>query len=140
MAAALTVLSVVGCRTASTEPVESIPPPAAYASPSDFAGIWMGEVDGVVGRLDIRALDQGRYRALFEGDEVRLRYVMLLEQAMVEEGTQAMASNRVTFTWQDGHGSRGEGWMLINREDSALTGSSGERGRYNLRWSFIRVE
>ena len=46
-----------------------------------------------------------------------------------------------TFTWQNGLGSRGKGWLLINREDTALTGSFG----YGVateglgEWSFERT-
>ncbi len=138
----LTVLLTLasGCRDDGRRPDATIPPAAAYDDPSDFTGTWRGEVDGTVGKLEINMLDEGRYRGLFEGQAMRRRYVLLLEQTAVEGEREPMASNRVTFTWQDGHGGRGDGWLLINREDSALTGSSGERGRHYVAWAFIRVE
>lgn len=120
--------------------VASIPPAEAYDAPSDFSGEWLGEVEGQVGTLTISSLGAGRYRGLYEGEDVAIEYVLLLEQDMVPMGSAAIAGNRTTFTWQDGRGGRGEGWLLINREDSALTGAFGERGLIERPWTFIRVE
>lgn len=132
------VLPAPACDDGNQAP--SIPPAEAYDQPSDFAGEWIGEVDGQVGTLTITPLGTGRYRGLYEGEDVKLEYVLLLEQTLVPAGSSSIAANRATFTWQDGHGSRGEGWLLINREDSALTGAFGERGQLDRSWTFIRVE
>ncbi|MCX4242845.1 hypothetical protein [Paraliomyxa miuraensis] len=131
----------MGCRDDGTQ-ASSIPPAEAYERPSDFSGEWIGEVEGEVGLLSITSLGQGRYRGLYEGENVAVEYVLLLEQDLVPVGTagEPIAGNRATFTWQDGHGGRGEGWLLINREDSALTGAFGERGLLERPWTFIRVE
>ena len=57
-------------------------------------------------------------------------------------GESLQVTNQVLFTWQDGRGSLGNGWLLINREDTALTGEFG----YDPdtigagSWTFIRIE
>lgn len=128
-----------GCKDDGTQ-ATSIPPAEAYESPSDFSGEWIGEVDGEVGTLTVSPLGPGRYRGLYEGEALAIDYVLLLEQDLVPVGDGTFAGNRAVFTWQDGHGGRGEGWLLINREDSALTGAFGERGLLERPWTFIRVE
>jgi len=128
------------CTETGRDPAASIPPAEAYDAPSDFAGVWHGEADGSVGTLTISPLGSGRHRGLYEGEDIEIEYVLLLEQDMVEVGEDSMAGNRSTFTWQDGRGGRGEGWLLINREDSALSGAFGEQGRIDRPWTFIRVE
>lgn len=138
-AAVLGALVVVGCKSGPVTPV-SVPPAAAYDAPSSFAGQWLGEVDGEVGTLTIEPLGPGRYRGLYEGEAVEIDYVLSLTQDMVAVGEQEIAANRALFDWQDGRGGRGEGWLLINREDSALTGAFGERGQLDRPWTFIRVE
>ncbi len=118
----------------------SVPPAEAYDVASDFTGQWRGEIDGEVGLLEIKSLGQGRYRGLYEGQNVRIEYVLLLEQDLVPTGQSELPGNRAVFTWQDGHGGRGDGWLLINRADTALTGVSGERGTPEHQWTFIRAE
>ncbi len=118
----------------------SVPEAEAYDAPSDFAGTWIGEVEGQVGTLTISSLGPGRYRGRYEGEAVAVDYVLLLEQDLMPLGAGLLPGNRALFTWQDGRGGRGEGWLLINREDSALTGAFGERGLLERPWSFIRVE
>lgn len=117
-----------------------IPPAQAYDVASDFSGVWVGEADGMVGTLEISSLSSGRYRGYFEGDDVKMEYVLLLQQDDVVVGEQPVPGNRATFAWQDGRGSRGDGWMLINREDSALTGQFGAQGIMDRELTFIRVE
>lgn len=128
-----------GCKDDGTQ-ASSIPPAEAYDAPSDFAGQWLGEVEGQVGTLTITPLGPGRYRGLYEGEDVKVDYVLLLEQDLVPLGGTTVAGNRALFKWQDGRGGQGEGWLLINREDSALTGAFGERGLLERPWTFIRVE
>jgi hypothetical protein len=128
-----------GCRDDGTE-AASIPPAAAYETPSNFAGEWIGEVEGEVGTLTITSLGTGRYRGLYEGEDIEIDYVLLLEQDLVAVGSDSMPGNRAVFKWQDGRGGRGEGWLLINREDSALTGAHGDHGMLDRPWTFIRVE
>lgn len=123
----------------------TVPPAEAYDTPCDFAGQWLGEVEGQVGTLTITPLGSGRYRGLYEGEDVKVEYVLLLEQDLVPlAGTTlagtTIASNRALFKWQDGRGGQGDGWLLINREDSALTGAFGEKGLLERPWTFIRVE
>lgn len=137
MAAALALAP--GCKDDGTQ-ASSIPPAEAYDTPSRFEGEWIGEVDGQVGTLTVTPLGPGRYRGLYDGEDVAIDYVLLLEQDLVPTHGTTVAGNRALFTWQDGHGGRGEGWLLINREDSALTGAFGERGLLERPWTFIRVE
>jgi len=124
-----------GCKDDGTQ-TSTIPPAEAYETPSEFTGEWIGEVDGQVGSLTITPLGPGRYRGLYAAEGVDIEYVLLLQQDLV----QLVPGNRALFTWQDGRGGRGEGWLLINREDSALTGAFGERGLIDRPWTFIRVE
>lgn len=132
-------LVLAGCKDDGTAP-SSFPPAAAYDTPSDFAGEWIGEVEGQVGTLTITPLGPGRYRGLYEGEDVKVEYVLLLEQDLVPLAGTTVAGNRALFKWQDGRGGQGDGWLLINREDSALTGAFGEKGMLERPWTFIRVE
>lgn len=119
------------------------PPASVYEVDPIFAGQWTGDVDGLPGTLTIGELDERSYFGSFVTDDRATEYTLLLEHTYVEteEGGEA-PSNRTIFTWQDGLGSRGKGWLLINREDTALTGSFG----YGVatqglgQWSFEREE
>jgi hypothetical protein len=118
------------------------PPPSVYDIDPQFAGEWTGDVDGLPGTLKLGELDERTFFGSFVTDDGSTEYTLLLEHTYVdtEEGGE-VPSNRTVFTWQDGLGSRGKGWLLINREDTALTGSFG----YGLatsglgEWSFERV-
>jgi hypothetical protein len=138
----LTVALVLapGCKDDGTQPMSAIPPAEAYDTPSNFKGEWIGEVEGQVGTLTVTWLGNGRYRGIYKGEDVEIDYVLLLEQDLVPASGTTVPGNRALFTWQDGHGGRGEGWLLINREDSALTGAFGEQGSIERPWTFIRVE
>jgi hypothetical protein len=87
--------------------------------------------------LKIDKLGPARYYGIYQVDGADLRYVMSLDQTVVDDGGEQVPANRCTFTWQDGTGGRGTGWLLINREDSALTGEFGEGAGT---WTFIRIE
>jgi len=126
------------------EPVApSIPPAELYRVPSNFEGVWIGEVGAVMGTFEVEQLDH-KYRGRYVSDDTSTEYVMSLDQSMLaaEEGGERVGANRVVFTWQDGRGGRGRGWLLINEEDSALTGESyfGDEGGSGLAWQFIRIE
>lgn len=135
----LSLVLAPGCKDDGTQ-AATMPPAEAYETPSDFSGEWIGEVEGQVGTLTISSLGPGRYRGRYEGEDVKVDYVLLLEQDLLPMGSDSIPGNRAVFTWQDGRGGRGEGWLLINREDSALTGAFGERGLLERPWTFIRVE
>lgn len=118
-----------------------LPPAEAYDRPADFSGDWIGEVAGTEGTLVIGRLGPSRYRGVYEVDGAPIRYVLALEQTMVDVSGAQVPSNRVVFTWQDGRGGRGEGWLLVNRENTALTGEFGEGdGHTGGGWTFIRLE
>jgi hypothetical protein len=112
--------------------------------PSNFAGEWMGEVGAVAGTLQISELGRGRYYGLFHGESEPMRLSLSIDHKMATDATGApVPSNLVTFIWQDGRGGRGAGWLLINREDSALAGAYGmseDRSTGLGEWTFIRLE
>lgn len=114
-----------------------------YEIPSRFEGEWIGEAGPVTGTLRIDELGAGRYYGSFRSDDAVTRYALSMDHVM-KPGADGnpRPSNLVTFTWQDGRGDRGVGWLLINREDSALTGAFG-RGSEAAgfgEWTFIRLE
>jgi hypothetical protein len=102
------------------------PPASIYEIDPEFVGEWVGDVDGISGILEIGELDDRTFFGSFQAADHASEYTLLLEHsyAKTEQGEEA-PSNRTIFTWQDGLGSRGKGWLLINREDTALTGSFG---------------
>ncbi len=137
--AALGIL--LACPRQATGPV--YPDAQVYEVPADFAGEWIGEVGGNTGLLRIDLLWPSRYRGVFRGEGIVAEYVLAMDQrtAPARDG-EPRPANLVTFTWQDGRGGRGHGWLLINREDSALTGSYGEGDEAAGlgEWTFIRLE
>jgi len=132
--------AVAGCDPAGNEPPH--PPPEAYESPSDFAGKWRGEVDGIAGQLRIDRLSEGRYYANFRGRERPERYILSMTQTRAEMGEGDMVlANVCSFTWQDGRGAVGTGWLVINREDTTITGTFGRGGSMSGMgvWTFVRA-
>ncbi len=129
------------CATCASAPaaVASFPPAEVWNPVSRFEGQWLGEVADVPGTLQISPLGEGRYYGRFAGENIALEYVLSLQQR-VQDG---VPTNLSTMTWQDGRGGRGAGWLLINREDTALAGSFG-RGEKRTEglgtWTFIRLE
>lgn len=128
--------------SASVDP--SAPVAEAYAKPSDFAGEWVGESNTVLGSLKVKSLGGGddgprRYYGQFTGDDGTTRFVINLQQPLVTVGDVAIAGNLARFTWQDGRGGRGDGWVLINPEDSALTGEI-RVGNSGEAMDFVRVD
>lgn len=104
----------------------SYPPASVYDIDPEFSGDWVGDIGGTPGTLTIGELDERSFFGSFVTDDGSTEYTLLLEHTYVEteEGGE-VPSNRTTFTWQNGLGSRGKGWLLINGEDTALTGSFG---------------
>ena len=135
------VLVVVACRSGGgSRPPEDLPPAEVYETAPDFTGAWMGEVESTTGTLRIESLGGGRLYGTYKVEGIDVRYVLALQQTMKAEGDEEEPTNRATFTWQDGRGGRGTGWLLINRESSALTGAFGDGGHNGGQWSFIRKE
>ena len=122
---------------------ESIPPADLYSDPVSFVGEWLGEVGGLMGTLEVVELESLRYRGLFRGEDDPIQLVLAMERVQVPgPGETLQPTNQILFTWQDGRGGRGAGWLLINREDTALTGDYGyDPARTGAgSWTFIRVE
>jgi hypothetical protein len=139
MAAATTL---VACRPGAEGSVDpSVPSAEAYARPSNFVGEWVGESHSALGALKVNSLGPGRYYGQFVGDDGTTRLVLNMQQAMVapEGASEAIPGNLARFTWQDGRGGRGDGWVLINPEDSALTGEI-RLGNLAQAMSFVRVD
>ena len=124
-------------------PDETTPPAHLYADPVSFVGEWLGEVSGIMGTLRVDELEPLRYRGHFRAEDEPMELVLAMERVqMPGPGESLRPTNQVLFTWQDGRGGRGAGWLLINREDTALTGEYGydpSRGGAGS-WTFIRVE
>ncbi len=137
---ALAALALVACKTATEGTVDpSLPVAEVYDHGSDFAGAWVGESNGVLGTLEVRSLGPGRYYGKFTSDDKLTRFVVNMKQPLValNDSTTQLPGNLVEFTWQDGRGGKGAGWVLINPADSALTGeirAGGEAGA----WTFVR--
>ena len=130
----------IGGVGSSSEPT-NYPPASVYEIDPQFSGEWVGDVDGLRGTLNIGELDERALFGSFVTDEGGTEYTLLLEHTYVDtEDGGEVPSNRATFTWQDGLGSRGKGWLLVNRDDSAVTGSFGfgvaTEGLGE--WSFVR--
>lgn len=127
--AALLLALAGGCKPngARVSDVVDVTPPAGEVYPegaSDFTGEWVGESAGIFGTLSIQRLASDRYYGRFVSEDGLIRFVCNLRQirATPPEGGAMLPSNLVTFQWQDGRGGRGGGYVLINRESSALTG------------------
>lgn len=119
-----------------------LPPAEVYVPPVDVAGRWRGEVAGVEGTLTVDDLAGSQYRGMFVASGITRRYVMnMLQVDAPGDGGTLAPTNLVKFKWQDGRGDAGEGWLLVNREGSALTGSFG-RGEGSTsgagEWTFVR--
>ena len=123
---ALALGVTLACDRRGGGKVAVYPDALAFDHAPHFVGSWSGTAAGVQGRLTIGELDELRYSGQFEGNGSSVRYILLMDQSLAaSESHGAVPSNRVVFTWQDGAGGRGKGWLLINREGTRLTGSSG---------------
>jgi hypothetical protein len=140
--AALLLALVGGCQRGGVRadaidvaaPVAEVYPEGA----SDFAGEWVGESAGVFGSLTIQRLATDRYYGTFTSDDGLTRFVCNMRQVMATppSGGAMLPGNLVVFTWHDGRGGRGQGWVLINRAGSALSGEV----RFGGAWDFVRVD
>lgn len=128
------------------------PPVDLYPEEPDFAGVWLGEVGGQMGELDVSPLGPSRYYGSFKSDDGAIRFVLNMKQRSApDRGGDEVPGNLVVFEWQDGHQGevcsaqgcgRGMGWVLINPEDTALSGmlGFGESNANRGTLSFVRVE
>lgn len=144
--AVLLVALVAGCPRgggeSGGEAIDvSAPAVEVYAEgPSDFSGEWVGESAGEFGTLKIQRLARDRYYATFTSDDGLTRFVCNLRQmtATPPSGGEVVPGNLAVFSWQDGRGGRGQGWVLINRDDSALSGEIRQGGLGA--WDFVRTD
>jgi hypothetical protein len=142
--AALLLALAGGCERGKveTETVDVTAPQAEVypEGPSDFSGMWVGESAGVFGTLTIDRLAADRYYAKFVSEDGLTRYVCNMRQvtATPAAGGAMSPGNLGVFSWQDGRGGRGQGWVLINRESSALSGEIRYGGL--AAWDFVRTD
>lgn len=141
--AALLLALVGGCERGGAQEAVDITAPAAEVYPegaSDFTGEWVGESAGVFGTLSIQRLASDRYYGRFTSEDGLTRFVCNLRQVQATPGAGGamLPANLVVFTWQDGRGGRGQGWVLINREGSALSGEIRYGGLGA--WDFVRTD
>lgn len=141
---ALTLVLAAGCERGRPiqEPNDSTPPPAEVypEGPSNFAGEWVGESAGVFGTLAIERQNGDRYSGQFVSDDGLTRFNCDFRQVLATpaSGGEATPSNLAVFVWYDGRGGRGNGWVLINRDDSALSGEIRFSGPGA--WDFVRID
>ncbi len=99
-----------------------VPAAEAYAETSEFPGRWRGESDDSLGFLEIEALGEVRYYGRFSSDDTLTKYVANMTQETVLLGDESVPANVLRFTWQDGRGGVGSGWLMIDEGSRALTG------------------
>jgi hypothetical protein len=100
----------------------AVPLAEAYPTPSEFRGRWLGESDESLGFLEIQELGGGRYYGRFSSDDRLSTYVANMTQQMATDGDEKVPGNVLRFTWQDGRGGVGSGWLMVDEDSSALTG------------------
>ncbi len=126
MGALLGSLTLLGGSPACTGLAGSagqvVPVAEAYPTPSEFRGRWLGESDDALGFLEIQALGDGRYYGRFSSDDQMRKYVANMTQVMATDGEERVPGNVLRFTWQDGRGGVGSGWLMVDEDSSALTG------------------
>jgi hypothetical protein len=130
-------LAAAGCP--GQQRVAAYPSAEQYGVQVSFIGEWLGEVAGIEGILKINELSPTRYYGQFRSDDGSV--IQSWDMAPVMEG--GAQTNLVKLEWQDGRGDQGLGWLLINREDSALTGSLGRGENRTAGFgdvTFIRLE
>ena len=99
-----------------------VPKAEAYPTPSEFRGRWLGESDDSLGFLEIQELGGGRYYGRFSSEDRLRKYVANMTQQMATDGEEQVPGNVLRFTWQDGRGGIGSGWLMVDEDSSALTG------------------
>jgi hypothetical protein len=138
-AMALSVAALAAGACPDLQSTATYPPADVYGVPVSFVGEWLGEVGGVEGTLRVSELGRARFYGQFRADDGAIQYSFKMEQRLEND----QPTNLVELSWQDGRGDLGLGWLLINREDSALTGSLG-RGESRTvglgELTFIRLE
>jgi len=126
MRALLGCLVVLGgspaCTGLTGGPGLALPVAEAYPTPSEFRGRWLGESDDSLGFLEIQELGGGRYYGRFSSDDRLRKYVANMTQIMAIDGEEQVPGNVLRFTWQDGRGGVGSGWLMVDEDSSALTG------------------
>jgi hypothetical protein len=116
------------------------PEARAYLQPPSFSGAWQGKLNRKQGKLQIGELKSGEYFGNFTAEDGELDIALLLEQSLALSANGAqLPSNRLLFTWQDGGGERGHGWLMIDEAGAELEGSSGFGERIDgFSWNFSR--
>lgn len=144
MALSLVLVSSAGtgCQSASGATRAVYPNAEAFAQAPEFEGTWRGKIDRYQGELRIGELSPHRFFGNFSSDHGGIDLALLMDQSSVQTlGGTSMDSNRLLFTWQDGEGARGHGWMKINERGELLLGESGPLEQIEgSEWKFERTE
>ena len=118
------------------------PEAKSFAEPPIFVGAWKGTLGDFRGELQIGELSPREYFGNFDVGDGRHDVALLMEQSIVQSSSGgALPSNRILFTWQNGMGERGRGYLLIDESSTRLRGASGEGGAIEgMKWDFTRVD
>ena len=136
----LCACAVLGCNpnrgAVSAAPV---PPAEVFETTPEFVGRWRGQVEEQEGELRITPLsaDGSIFRGVYRAQGLDTQYILKCVRRELGEAP----TNQLTFTWQDGRGGEGTGWLMINRDGTAITGAFGQGGAHDGgTWTFSRAE
>ncbi|MEZ4379726.1 MAG: hypothetical protein R3A79_00140 [Nannocystaceae bacterium] len=118
----LGLFACLACDHSGSPVTVATPPAELYDAPIEFAGTWRGESDEGMGKLEIRKLGNLRYYGRFAADDGLHTYVANMSQETVLQEDARQPANVLSFTWQDGRGGVGKGWLMIDQDSAALTG------------------
>lgn len=119
-------LLVAGCPHDQGGSEANYPEAVVYEGEPTFVGDWVGEVADAPGLLVLTPLGSEQIYGIFYADDESREYALIGQQRLVPtDGGARARSNLMVFDWQDGEGGRGRGWLLISRDEQAITGSFG---------------
>jgi hypothetical protein len=122
----LLTLLAAGCPRDQGRSAANYPEAVVYEGEPSFVGDWVGEVANAPGLLVLTPLGAEQIYGIFYADDESREYALIGQQRIIQSETGARArSNLLVFDWQDGEGGRGRGWLLISRDERAITGSFG---------------
>lgn len=136
----LCACAVAGCRpNRGAVDAAPVPPAEVLETPAEFVGRWRGQVEEQEGELRITSLsaDGTIFRAVYRAQGLGTQYILKCTRRDLGEAP----TNQLTFTWQDGRGGEGTGWLMINRDGTAITGAFGQGGAHDGgTWTFSRAD
>ena len=133
--------ALLACDPTTTTGGRAVYPDAeAYSAAPVFEGSWRGRISDWEGELLVGELSARKYFGNFSSAVGNKEIAVLFEQSVaVNANGASLPSNRLVFTWQDGQGQRGKGWVKIDEAGRRLEGSAGfNESIEGQRWSFER--